>query len=275
MKKLLIICVALTILFVSSDIVKANAFTAISHKSSYYGTSTRYSNLADAQAGTNAIDTFNTGDVRVDFGIEVDPSDYTYVSSTWFYTTDQDHGEYSGWGNSVANSRTGFLQIYDADNSTMNSMEGHFGDFDGTYYTSFSVNLSGGELDPYSAWGTPSNWNSAANHGRGDFISWSLDLTYSGLQGVKGATEIVSTNHPTDATGEFTGLFVDLNGDYHSILINDFNADAWSYDVQDQLNGAFYDSYFSEAVPVPAPGAFLLGGIGVACVGWIKRRRAL
>ena len=274
MKKIIVkYMLAVAVLAISCIANADNTFTAISHKSSYFGTSTRYSNLNDAIAGVNAIDTFDTGSVRVDFGIEIDSSDYTYVTSTWFYTTNTEHGEYSGWGNSVANSRTGFLQIYDSDNSTINSMEGHFGSYDGSYYTTFNVNVSGGFIDPYSAWGTPTNWNSAASHGRGDFISWSLDLTYSGLEGSMVGNDIISNNHPTDVTGVFTGLFVDMNGDYHTILINDFNAEAWSYDTRNSLYGDFYDSYFSETVAtVPAPGAILLAGFGTAIVGKVRRR---
>ncbi len=257
----------------------------------YNGTVVRYASLADAQSGSNAIETVAIGDRDLSVYVAHNDSvetDFNYMSGSWWYTTNEQYGTgqgSAGWGNTTGNTGVGFLQLYDADANTDTSVAMSFDNFDGTHYTEFNLSVQGsnaGAAD-YSRFSAYDNLNDG-----GIWHNYDLSLTATGLTGTEVSPGIIESNvHPTGVSGSITGIFeitenqtTPAHQGFYVVNL-DLSMVNWAYDNMGNLtpsisydggqsfsDGTFASSLF-RTVPTPASGALIaLAGVGAA-----RRRR--
>lgn len=117
----------------------------------------------------------------------------------------------------------------------------------------------------YSVPGGNVNWIKGT-----DTVPVEIDLTGQWEWLYTKGSNTVSSNNGNGPDNMITYEITGLNNGYAKTWLL-----FWD-DLQGENTGLYSDLVVEiTANPVPVPGAFLLGGIGVACVGWMKRRKSL
>lgn len=243
----------------------------------YQGSATRYNTAVEAALGINAVGSASFAHrdgslYMLQNRADYDPThpDANGINTAWFYTTDQTHGAYSGWGN-PNNTNDSFVQLSD-DSQTRTSASGAW--TDGSY-TTFHLAVTGANADYTTSFSRL--WDGSSLAPQGEFLTYDLDMTFTGLAGAVDGAYITSTGEPVGVSGHFKGIFwnnrpADLanNGFYAFDLAIDQSFAPWALNQNDPLNGPFFTSVFS-AAPVPEPAT--MAALGLGALAMLRKRR--
>lgn len=266
------------VLLATSAFANFGDFAVSTDYFNYNGTVTRYATLADAQNQTNAVSSasFATRDGSVYQGKNNSYLGTGYENSNilltaWWYTTDPDHGEYSGWGN-PNNTNDSFVQLYNDSGSFTTSSSGYWSDS----FTKLNVSIAGANAD---AAAFARLWPGVNNGGQGGvFLNYNIDYAVSGLTGVLDTNTnwMVDTTHRGSLSGSFKGVFqntstsVPANNGYYVFDLALFDSGSTWAEQQSGLNGALSSTIY--AAPVPEPASMSVLGLGALAM--LRRRRA-
>ncbi|HME46175.1 MAG TPA: PEP-CTERM sorting domain-containing protein [Syntrophorhabdales bacterium] len=283
---------------------------------SYTGTVSTYATLADAQAGTYATGMYpitnRPADPQTPYRDAIlmmwsngaydgyPPSQPYSFNMNDFYTNVYSSTVYHQGGEGTNNPNKtpeGIIQLTGGDYGLPStSNQGFFHGFDGTSYTEYTLQVTGGSSNLTSSrlWNAPasytydpnanlSNW-AFWNNTLGTFISYQLNVTFEGLAGIADqvdGTGILATNNPTSVNGTFKGVFQNTNTadpTYDGFYVADltFGLDNWAYDQGSALDGepAVASRFwgYAQADPLPEPSALFLLAFGLTGIVSIKRR---
>lgn len=252
-------------------VVKANDTT-------YSGNWTRYSNLANAQNKVNQIDA-GTVPLR-DFAFHYDSSTKRFYFGT-FWSAKDSSGQYT-----PSNVREGFMQILDTTGSTINNA--NFA-YSGANNETLSIQIQGSNAKTYeynpdgthkgpdyyfqharAGVGTDNSPNS--NKGdSGNWLNYSLNMTYDGVKSLDG-----KTYNYTALNGTLSILFEHTNpnntalNDFYRIELTTTAENSWAVS-ENSLE--LYDTNGFIAIPESSTYSLILGiGVLVSALNCFKRR---
>ncbi len=302
--------VLIAVSFLGTTAVTQAAFVtsyAYSDRVVYNGTYSRFVTAADAQNNTNAV---NSGAVRQNDlslfyarGITTPGIGGPGVVSYDSLLAAGGTGNYSQFLNSAfygipggapnpARDANNLVQIDDNNGSTVTS---HSGAWTNPNFTQFRMTVAGqnaNTADDLARLAVGAASLPVSNlGGYGKWLSYNLDVTFGGLNGVLNPTFgpgfYTSSGDPTTATGTFNGIFQMTGDGFYRVNLNVVKGDTYGYtnrnngvidEFTQNSTGVTNDYYISQfggslaPAAVPVPPSVVLGAIAALTLVGLRRR---